>query len=94
MGRSTSHEEKASGKGAALPKNKSQLLPNSVNGSGRRYATIKETAAYMRINERTVRLMIDDGRLRAYRFGPRIVRLNLDEIDDVMAGGGVAAAQE
>ncbi len=65
-----------------MPKNRSQLLLS--NGSGRRYATIRETAVYMRLNERTVRVMIEDGRLRAYRMGPRIVRLDLNEIDAAM----------
>lgn len=55
--------------------------------TGRRYATIAEAADYMRIGQRTVRLMIEDGRLHAYRFGPRIVRLNLDEVDAAMASG-------
>jgi excisionase family DNA binding protein len=70
-----------------VPKNKSQLLLNSVNGSGRRYATIRETAAHIRVGERTVRLMIEDGRLRAYRLGPRIVRLDLNEVDAAMESG-------
>lgn len=66
-----------------MPKNKSEAL---LNGSGRRYATIQETADYLRISERTVRLKIESRELRAYRLGKQIIRLDLNEVDDVMAG--------
>ncbi|WP_324666449.1 helix-turn-helix domain-containing protein [Mycobacterium canetti] len=56
-----------------------------------RYITIAEAATYLGVTSRTVRQMIADGRLRAYRSGRRLVRLRLDEIDAAMRpfGGAV-----
>jgi excisionase family DNA binding protein len=55
------------------------------------YVTILEAAEYIGVTERTVRAMIADGRLTAYRAGRRIVRLRLAEIDAAMrSSGGVA----
>ena len=48
------------------------------------YLSIGETAAYLGLTTRTVSTMIADGRLRAYRCGPRIIRLRRDEIDAAM----------
>jgi len=46
--------------------------------------SIYEAAAYLGVNERTVRVMIADGRLHAYKLGDRIIRLRRSEIDDAM----------
>ncbi|WJG11649.1 excisionase family DNA-binding protein [Gordonia sp. Swx-4] len=56
----------------------------------RRYATIKESAHYLGVTDRTVRQMIADGRLRGYRNG-RLIRLDLNEIDASMQPFGGAA---
>lgn len=47
----------------------------------RRWATIGETADYMHLSTRSIREMIKDGRLRGYEAGPRVVRLDLNEVD-------------
>ncbi|KUH89808.1 helix-turn-helix domain-containing protein [Mycobacterium sp. IS-1556] len=47
----------------------------------RRYAKLAEAAEYLQVTERTIRQMITDGRLTGYRNGPRIVRVDLNEID-------------
>jgi excisionase family DNA binding protein len=57
----------------------------------RRYVKIAEAAAYLQVTDRTVRSMIADGRLTAYRSGQRLVRLDLNEIDDAMKPFGGAA---
>ncbi len=46
--------------------------------------TIAETADYLGVAPSTVRAMVKDGRLAAHRLGPRIVRLNRDEVDAAM----------
>ncbi|WP_081283071.1 excisionase family DNA-binding protein [Mycobacterium asiaticum] len=56
-----------------------------------RYITQAEAAEYLGVTSRTVRQMIADGRLRAYRSGSRLVRLRLDEIDAAMRPFGGAA---
>jgi excisionase family DNA binding protein len=43
--------------------------------------SIADAAAYLGVNERTVRNMLYDKRLKAYRLGGRIVRIRLSEID-------------
>lgn len=50
----------------------------------RRYARISEAAEYLKVTDRTIRQMVADGRLTAYRSGTRLVRLDLDEIDAAM----------
>jgi excisionase family DNA binding protein len=71
---------------------------NITNGKpvGRRYARINDAAAYLDVNPITIRQMITDGKIRAYRSGQRLVRIDLNELDAMMAGetengaGGVA----
>lgn len=56
-----------------------------------RWATIQQAAEYLQVNPRTVRDMVTTGRLTGFRNGPRIVRVDLNEIDSVMTpyGGAV-----
>jgi excisionase family DNA binding protein len=69
---------------------------NMVNGkpAGRRYAKIHDAAEYLAVSHITIRQMIRDGRIHAYRSGTRLVRVDLNEIDALMAGdsNGVAGA--
>jgi excisionase family DNA binding protein len=57
-----------------------------VNGKpvGRRYAKVPEAADYVGCNPATIRVMLADGRLTPYSLGPRILRVDLNEIDAVM----------
>jgi excisionase family DNA binding protein len=72
----------------AVPKNTSQLHLSAVNGR-RRYASVTEAAAYLGVTDRAIRLMIADGRLSGYRgLGPRVLRIDLNEIDAAMETGG------
>lgn len=70
-----------------MPK-KSVARLNMVNGKpvGRRYAKIVDAAAYLDVNPITVRQMVSDGKIHAYRSGPRILRVDLNELDALMAG--------
>ena len=54
----------------------------------RRWASVNDTAEHLGVCDRTIRLMIADGRLRAYRNGPRLVRLDLNEVDAAMTSHG------
>jgi excisionase family DNA binding protein len=53
--------------------------------------SIADAATYLGVTTRTVQQMIADGRLRAYRLGPRIVRLRRDDIDAALQPYGGAA---
>ncbi|MGK2880442.1 MAG: excisionase family DNA-binding protein [Mycobacterium sp.] len=57
----------------------------------RRYVTPQEAADYLGVTTRTIRAMVADGRLTAYRNGTKLVRLDLNEIDAAMTpfGGGI-----
>ncbi len=64
---------------------------DKVGTLARRYISILQAAEYLGVSERTVRTMITDGRLTAYRNGTRFVRLDANEIDAAMIpfGGSV-----
>ena len=65
-----------------MPKKKS--VPDAVNG-GRRYVSVNDAAAYLGVTDRTIRLMLADGRLTAFRgLGSRVTRVDLNEVDRVM----------
>ena len=57
----------------------------------RRYVKIADAAEYLQVTDRTIRQMIADGRLTGYRSGSRLVRVDLNQIDDAMRPFGGAA---
>lgn len=57
----------------------------------RRYVTQSQAAEYLGVTARTIRQMIADGRLTGYRSGTRLVRVDLNEIDQAMQPFGGAA---
>ena len=52
-------------------------------------------ADFIAVNPKTIRRRISDGTIKAYRFGPRVLRVDLDEITKklrpIPTGGGHAA---
>jgi excisionase family DNA binding protein len=50
----------------------------------RRLASIEAGANYADCSKKTIRRRIADGSLNAYRFGPRLLRIDLDELDGLM----------
>ena len=47
-----------------------------------RLVSVKAAAAYLGVSQRTIRRMIDDGRLTGRRLeGSRLIRVDLNEID-------------
>jgi len=60
----------------------------------RRLASIPNAAEYLGVADKTIRRYIAAGRLTGYRAGPRLIRVDLDEVDAVLlrriptAGGG------
>lgn len=65
---------------------------NRAARRARKYGKISEAAEYLGVTERTIRQMIADGRITGYRNGSRLVRIDLNEIDQAMQpfGGGAA----
>lgn len=50
----------------------------------RRYASINEAAEYVAAHHQTIRRWIAEGRITGYRMGPRMIRVDLDELDALM----------
>jgi excisionase family DNA binding protein len=59
------------------------MTPTPAN-IGRRYASLSDTAEYIGVNEKTVRRRIADGTLTGYRLGGRLLRIDLNEVDQAL----------
>lgn len=53
---------------------------------------LREAAAYCDVDPRTVRRWIAAGRLNALRVGPRLIKIDIAELDKILqpVGGGAA----
>jgi excisionase family DNA binding protein len=63
----------------------------------RRLESIQHAAEYAGVSVKTIRRRIADGGLTGYRMGPRLIRVDLNEVDMMLrpiptAGGGNDAA--
>lgn len=62
----------------------------------RRYATIKSAAEYIGSSEKTIDRLIGTGKINRYRYGRRLVRVDLNELDALLSprhsGGNRATA--
>lgn len=59
----------------------------------RRLVPLAGAAEYASVHPRTLRRRIADGSLTGYRLGPRVIRVDLNEIDQLLAPvpvGGVS----
>lgn len=57
----------------------------------RNYASLAEAAEAHAVSVKTLRRRIADGTITGYRFGPKIIRVDLDEVAALMVptlGGG------
>lgn len=50
----------------------------------RRLLSLSEAADYAGVTPRTIRRRIADGTLTGYRLGPRLVRVDLDELESML----------
>ena len=53
----------------------------STSAATPRFAPLKQAAATSGISYRTLLSWIAQGRIQAYRFGPRLLQVDLDELD-------------
>jgi excisionase family DNA binding protein len=61
-----------------------------------RYIPIEQASTYLSVDKKTIRRMIARGDLTGYRAGPRLIRVDLNEVDALLrpiptAGGARAA---
>jgi excisionase family DNA binding protein len=54
------------------------------------YIGIPESATYLGVAEKTIRRLIRDGKLPAYRLGNRVIKLKISDVESVLTpiGGG------
>jgi len=50
----------------------------------RRYLTLSDAAEWLSLDEKTLRRWVSQGRLTAYRVGPKLIRLDADEIENMV----------
>jgi excisionase family DNA binding protein len=56
-----------------------------------RKISIAQVAEQYEVSTRTIRRYIADGRLTAYRIGPRMIRLDVDQVRRQLDGDPVSA---
>ena len=54
----------------------------------RRWATINEAVAYLSVHPRTIRQLVYHGQIPQYSLGPRLKRLDLNELDAILTRQG------
>lgn len=68
------------------------VTTRTPNNAVRRLETVDIAAAYVGVHPKTLRRWISTGQLHAYRAGPKLIRVDLDEVDTmllrpILAGG-------
>lgn len=46
------------------------------------WGSIEEAARYLGVSNRTIRRRITDGTIKAQKFGPRLIRVDMTSIDE------------
>ncbi|MBA2559759.1 MAG: helix-turn-helix domain-containing protein [Propionibacteriales bacterium] len=59
-------------------------MPQTTKAARRTLVSINETATHLGCTTRTIRRYIAEGRLTGYRLGPRLVRLDLSEVESLL----------
>ncbi|MDQ1249557.1 MAG: hypothetical protein QG597_3932 [Actinomycetota bacterium] len=77
-------------KPVGTPRPERNIAVTQTHAAPGTFITIAQAADYLGVNPATIRLMIADGRLKAYSLGHRVVRLRVSEIDAALRpyGGG------
>ena len=67
----------------SLPLLNSKLLKKERKFMNRNYVSIEFVAEFYGVSQRTIRNWISDGTLNGYELGPRLIRLDFDEIENL-----------
>lgn len=57
--------------------------PRNVANASRRLVSLAAAAAHADVSTRTLRRYISQGRLTGYRVGPRLIKIDLNELDSL-----------
>lgn len=55
----------------------------STTETPRSWVSMSVAAEHLGVSQKTLRRMISQGRITAYRFGPRLVRVDANELDAI-----------
>ena len=58
------------------------------------HVTVQQVADDLQVHERTVQRWIADGTLKALRVGPTLLRINVQDLEVFLSGGGATQAQD
>lgn len=61
-------------------------MPRQSIAERRQYVTVRQICEAHQISERTVYRYIQMGTLKPYRVGPRLIRFDVDEVEQVLVG--------
>lgn len=59
-------------------------MPQRLRSAEKTLASIQEAAAYAHVHTDTIRRRISSGQLTGYRFGKRLIRVDLGEVDALL----------
>ena len=59
-------------------------MAKSATTQARRLASINQAAEYAACSPKTIRRRVADGSLAGFRFGPRVIRVDLNEVDELL----------
>lgn len=59
-------------------------MEKTAAAAARRLASINQAAEYGACSSKTIRRRIADGSLTGYRMGARLIRVDLNELDDLL----------
>jgi excisionase family DNA binding protein len=62
------------------------LKPNLPSPANPRYLTSKQACEYVGVSKNTLRKYYEDGKIRAYRAGERLLRFDPAELDRFLEG--------
>jgi excisionase family DNA binding protein len=66
---------------ASRPGAKTQHAASGVDHAATKNLTMAEVAAWYGVSPRTIRRRIAEGRLKAYRVGPRAIRVSVEDLE-------------
>ena len=65
----------------AMPKSDQPRPLDEIKADYQRFVSIEKAAAFADVSTKTIRRRISDGTLHAARFGPRLLRVDLAEVE-------------
>lgn len=59
-------------------------MPNLPPATGRRFESIPKAADHFDVDPKTIRRWIDEGLITGFRLGPRLIRVDLNELEALL----------